>query len=437
MSSEPPAKQARHPLTWVPSLYLAMGLPNVTVGVVAAIIYKNMGVATEDIAIYTSQLYLPWVLKPIWAPFLEPYKTKRFWVISMEFVMMAGMGLVAFSLPIPSYFAVSLALFWMIGFASATQDIVADGVFMTSMSSEKQASYAGVQGMFWNTGAVIASGLLVTLTGLLHVHAGMDWIHCWMIVMVLCGLMMGGLGLWHLRALPEGEISSIKGQGLGASFIALRDSWISFFQKPSIWLMLAVVFFYRFGEGFIEKLGPIFLLETRAAGGLELGNEVLGYINGTVGTVCFIGGAFLGGLYASKMTLRRSFLLLAFALNVPHLTYFYLSHAMPTNVWLIGAVVAVEKFGFGMGSVGHMLYMMQQIAPGSYRMTHYAFATGIMGMTKWLTGWASAWVFAFVVHDYSQFFTFVLIASIPPIVLAWFAPFPNGHLNASPTSAGH
>ena len=237
-------------MLWVPTLYLAMGLPNVTVGAVAAIMYKNMGVATEDIAIYTSQLYLPWVLKPLWSPFLEPFKTKRYWVITMEFLMMAALGMVAFSLPIPSFFSLSLAFFWITGFASATQDIVADGVFMTTVSLRDQARYSGLQGMCWNRGAGIASGLLVTLTGTLHNQFGMSWQQCWTIVMVLVGLAMGAFALWHIRVLPTGEISQMQGQGVGAAFRSLRDSWISFFKKPSIWMMLTVVFFYRFGLQF-------------------------------------------------------------------------------------------------------------------------------------------------------------------------------------------
>ena len=416
---------ARHPLSWVPSLYLAMGLPNVTVGVVAAIIFKNLGVSNEDIALYTSQMYLPWVLKPFWSPFLEPFKTKRWWVISMEFTMMASLGMVAFCLPLDDFFRASLAFFWITGFASATQDIVADGVFMTTMPLRDQARYSGLQGMCWNMGAVIASGLLVSLTGWLHNRMGLSWVHCWMIVMAGTALVMGGFGLWHLRVLPPGEPSALQGQGFRAAFPALRDSWVTFFQKPQIWMMLAVIFFYRFGEGFIEKFGPLFLLDPRSVGGLGLDNESLGFINGTVGTIAFIVGAFLGGFLVARLTLPRAFLLLALALNLPHVTYFYLSQAMPDNIVWIGAIVAIEKFGFGMGSVGHMLYMMQQIAPGPFKMTHYAFATGVMALTKWSTGTVSGWAFSGFGHDYATFFTFVLIASVPPIILAWLAPFPQ------------
>jgi PAT family beta-lactamase induction signal transducer AmpG len=422
----------RHPLSWVPTLYLAMGLPNVMVGVVAAIIYKNLGVPNEDIALYTSQMYLPWVLKPLWAPLLEPYKTKRWWVISMQFLMMASLGLVAFCLPLDDFFRLSLAFFWITGFASATQDTVADGVFMTTMPLKDQARYSGLQGMCWNMGAVIASGLLVSLTGWLHNGVGLDWVHCWMIVVIGTALTMGGFGLWHLRVLPPGAPSAVHGEDFGVALTALRASWVSFFAKPQIWMMLAVIFFYRFGEGFIEKFGPLFMLDPRSAGGLGLDNEALGHINGSIGTIAFIAGAFIGGFLVARRTLPRSFFVLALVLNVPHLTYYYLSHAMPTDLVWIGFVVALEKFGFGMGSVGHMLYMMQQVAPGPFKMTHYAMATGVMAMTKWGTGTVSGWVWALVGHSYPVFFSFVLLASVPPVLLAWRAPFPHrGETGAS------
>ena len=428
MSSPAPtaaeAPRYRHPLLWVPSLYLAMGIPNVTVGLVSAIMYKNLGVSNTEIALYTSQLYLPWALKPLWSSFLEPYRTKRFWVLTMEFTMAALLGLIAFSLPISNFFSVSLAFFWIAGFASATQDIVADGVYMTTLPPSEQAKYMGIQGMCWNFGSVLASGLLVWVTGFLHEHLQFPWIKSWIIVMSTIGGLMALLAVWHMKVLPVGARSDIKGHGLQGAWKATKESWISFFRKKGIWMMLLVVFAYRFGEGFIEKFGPLFLIDSRAVGGLGLSNQAIGNIYGTLGTIGFITGALLGGFVASKISLKRSFIFLAIALNLPHLTYYFLSWAMPHNLALISAVVTLEKFGFGFGSVGHMLYMMQQVAPGPFKMTHYAMATAVMGATKWATGSASGFVYEFFDKNYQHFFIFMLVVSIPPIVIAWFAPFP-------------
>src|SRR5664279_4142562 len=190
-------------------------------------------------------------------------------------------------------------------------------------------------------------------------------------------------------------------------------------------MMLLVIFMYRFGEGFIENFGPLFLMDPHAVGGMGFNNQAIGFVYNTYGTTGFLAGALLGGLFAAKFTLRRSFFFLAIALNVPHVTYYFLSHAMPDNMALVSAVVTIEKFGFGFGSVGHMLYMMQQIAPGPFKMTHYAFATGVMALTKWSTGSVSGWIYGALGHAYAPYFTFVLLASLPPILFAWFAPFPH------------
>jgi PAT family beta-lactamase induction signal transducer AmpG len=414
-----------HALFWVPSLYLAMGIPNATVSNASRIMYKNLGVPVETIVLYTGMMYLPWVLKPLWSPFLEPFKTKRFWVISMEFLMAVCAGLAALALGLPNFFAVSIAIFWVMGFASGTQDIAADAVYMTTLHAKEQARYAGVQGMFWNAGAIFASGVLVIITDDLHEKFGLSWAQVWMVVLCIIAAALAALGCWHLRVLPPGQPSALHGGTMRDAFLSLRETWVSFFKKEKIWMMLLVIFMYRFGEGFIEQLGPLFLIDDKAHGGLALSNAAWGTINGTLGTIGFITGALLGGFLAAKMTLKRSFVILAFALNVPHITYYLLSTLMPHSPSVVGAFVIIEKFGFGLGSVGHMLYMMQQIAPGPFKMSHYAFATGVMAFTKMATGTATKWVFEAFNKNYHTFFIFVLVASIPPIVLAWLAPFPH------------
>jgi MFS transporter, PAT family, beta-lactamase induction signal transducer AmpG len=413
--------QNSHPLRWVPSLYFAMGTPMITVSVVAAIMYKNLGHSNADIALYTGSMYLPWVIKPLWAPLLEMFSTKRTFVLATEFTMAVSLACVGLALGLPDYLAATLVLLWFTGFASATQDIAADGVYIAAMSPKQQAQYVGVQGIFWNGGRLLAAGLMVELTEYLHVTRELSWTATWGVVMAGLGAVMLVLGLWHLRALPPGDKPSDAPVSLRAAARTMGDTWLSFLRKDKIWLMIAVVFFYRFAEGFIEKIGPLFLMDARATGGLGLDNAELGRINGSYATIGFLAGTVLGGLFAARLTLRRSFWLLALALNVPHLTYFYLSQVRPESLGLIATVVTIEKFGYGFGCVGHMLYMMQQVAPGPYRTAHYAFATGIMGLSMMLTGMLSGAVQEWL--GYQQFFVFVLVASVPPVVLSWLAPF--------------
>ncbi len=409
----------------------------ITVSVVAAIMYKNLGLSNTDITLYTSSMYLPWVIKPLWSPLVEMFRTKRFFVLAMEFTMMLTLGCVALALPLPQFLGPTLAFFWITGFASATQDIAADGVYISSMSSKQQAQYVGIQGIAWNMGRIIASGLLVTFTGWLHNEMGLDWVKAWMVVMVVLAALMGLFGLWHLRVLPTGGTSADAPVGASDAVRTFGKAFGSFFQKKHIVMMLLVVFFYRFGEGLIEKIGPLFMLDKREVGGLGLDNQALGNINGTFGTVGFIVGALLGGLFCAKRGLKRSFLFLALALNVPHVTYFYLSQVRPEDLWLITAVVTIEKFGYGFGSVGHMLYMMQQLAPGPYKTAHYAFATGIMGLSMMFTGMISGPIQEALGH--AHFFKVVLVASIPPVVFAALAPFVNSEdkPDAAAMPAGH
>jgi MFS transporter, PAT family, beta-lactamase induction signal transducer AmpG len=408
---------------WVPSIYMTMGFPNVFVASAAAIMYRNLGMTTEQVVMYTSQLYLPWVLKPIWAPLLESFGTKRRWVLAMQFILMTAFGFAALSLTGSCAVPLTLCFFWIIGFASATQDIAIDGIFMSATSSTEQSRYAGVQNLCWNIGAVIASGIIVSLSGVLRNTHTLSWPQCWMMVLLVCSLFMGASAIWHMTTLPHTQAIVGTDYRLSDAFKSFGHAWRTFVAKPKIWTMLAVVFMYRLAEGFLEKISPLFLLDSRHLGGLGLDNQTLGTINGTFGTVAFIAGTIVASFVVSKMTLRRSFFILAVSLNLPHLTYYWLSMDLPSNLAAISGAVLLEKFGYGIGSVGHMLYMVQQVSPRRFQMSHYAFATSVMALCKCVTGWVSGPLFTAFHHNYHTFFMFVLVMSIPPVIVAYFAPF--------------
>lgn len=400
----------------------------ITVSVVAAILYKTLGVSNAEIGVYTGAMYLPWVLKPLWAPFLELVRTKRFFVITMEAVLAATFACLALALRLPGYFPLTIALFWIAGFASATQDIAGDGVYLSSTTEKEQAIYMGVQGTFWNLARVLVSGSLVSLTKWLYDgsvsrtgETGQAWFFAWMVVMLLIAGIMACTAIWHARFLPTGDAAAQEAKDFASAMKTLGHTWVSFFKKPRIWTMLLVVFLYRFGEGFIEKIGPLFLLDKRELGGLGLDTMALGWINGFFGTATYITGTLLGGALAARYSLRKTFLIIAIALNVPHVTYFYLSQALPTDMVWITIVVLIEKFGYGIGSVGLMLYMMQELAPGDFRTSHYAFGTGVMALNMLVTGMAGGILQSSL--GYQGFFIFVLVASVPPILAAMVAPF--------------
>ncbi len=415
-----------------------MGTPMIAVSTVAAMMYKNLGLTNAQIGFYTGSFYLAWVIKPLWAPFVELHRTKRFFVLGMELAMVGSFGMLALALHSPIWLVATNVLFWLTALASATQDIAADGIYIATMSAPEQAEYAGVQGIAWNSGRIIASGALVSLTGYLHDTRQLSWVSSWTVIMAALSVIMLVCWLWHQRMLPIGDVVVQRMDAADESKPAPRmlDAWVDFFAKPKILAMLGVVFFYRFGEGFIEKMGPLFMMDPRAQGGLGLSNTTLGNINGTLGTLGFLLGTFGGGLFAARIGLRRAFVPLALALNVPHITYFYLSQALPTNLTLITTVVTIEKIGYGAGTVGMMLYMMQQLAPGRFRTAHYAFATGVMALCMSVTGMLSGGIQARLGHQH--FFLFVLAASVPPVIIAFLAPFVHEpETKASTPMGGH
>lgn len=424
-------EKIRHPLFWMPTLYFAMGVPLNVVAVVAAIMYKNLGLSNTQIALYTGSMYVAWVIKPLWSPFVDMYRTKKFFVLFTELAIALGLGAMALSLPLDGWLPLTVGLFWSIAFFSATQDIAADGVYINSMSAQKQSKYIGVQGICWYAGKILATGLLVSVTGYLHSGEnglGLSWVHSWMIVMSILGLTMFALALWHRFVLPTGgEATVLDDSKSGFKHIVheFGDVFASYFKKQGILMMLLFVVFYRLAEGLLEKMTPLFLIDERGVGGLGLDNVAVGNIMGTFGSVAFMLGALLGGLIVSRFGLRRSLMFLCVMLNVPNLAFVYLSYALPTNVPWITTVITIEMFGYGIGSVSLMLYMMQQIAPGAYKTAHYAISTGFMALTMMLSGMACGAIQDAV--GYKWFFIIVMIATIPSFVITWFAPFHVKH----------
>lgn len=420
-----PLTRPRHPALWVPTAYLAEGIPFAMVIWVAGTMFKDLGWSDTDITLATASIGIAWSLKPFWAAFLDMYRTKRFFVLAMELLMALVLGGIALSLRLPSYFHVVIAALWVLAFASATQDICIDGVYITSLDKSRQAAWIGVQGMCWNVGRIFATAAVVWLAGSLK-ESGHEAKTAWMYALGLSAATMAALGAYHSFVLPPGAVSR-RPESVAEVARTFSDSVKAFFRKESIWGMLLFVFLYRTGEGFLLVEAPLFLQAPVAAGGAGLTLAQKALVDGTVSTTVSIVGGLLGGAFVSKVGLKRGLLLLAICMNVPHLCYVWLSHAVspgaPLSMHTVQILVSIEKFGYSFGFVGNMLYMMQQIAPGKYKMTHYAFATALMNLvlvpTQMVSGPLADWL------GYKRFFLFVMIASIPSIIVAWRAPFPN------------
>jgi len=403
-----------HPARWVPTLYFAEGLPFYAVSLMALIFYQKMGMRNDVIAFTTSMLALPWSLKPLWSPFLEMYRTKKFFVVLTEAAGGLSLGLIALCLPLPSYFRFTLALFALAAFCSSTHDIAADGLYIGSLSAKEQAAYAGWQGGFFNVPRFFAQGGLIILAG--YLEDRMPVIRAWMAIFGVLGLLLFGLALYHARVLPKGG-EERHGHAVGRTF---WDVVSSFFRKPNILFLMLFIFLYRAGEGQVVKIGPLFLKAARDTGGLGLTTAQFGAIYGTFGTGAFILGSILGGYFTSWLGLRRALLPLVAVMNLPMLAYFYLSTALPVNTALITLAMSVEMFGYGFGFVGVILLMMQEIAPCKYQTAHYAFANSLMNLGLIAPGAISGKIQ--LALGYRSFFVWVLISAVPALLLARLVP---------------
>lgn len=431
---------SRSPIWWVPSAYFAMGLPFIAVNLISTFMFKDLGISDTQITFWTSIIMMPWTLKFLWSPFLEMYRTKKFFVVLTQLLSGLLFGIVAFSLKFDFFFAISISTMAVIALSGATHDIACDGVYMAELSSADQAKYIGVQGAFYNIAKLVANGGLVAMAGILAQEFGAvkdgtlqqnigAYKDAWMIIYLIIAAMLVLLGLYHSRMLPCTQLPQ-KGERSGRE--VLTDLWMvirDFFTKRHIIYYICFIILYRFAEGFVMKVAPLFLRSAREAGGLGLSLTEIGTLNGACGSAAFVLGSLLAGIYVSKRGLKKTLFSLCCVFNFPFVAYTLLAIYQPENLYLIGTGIVVEYFGYGFGFVGLTLFMMQQIAPGKHQMSHYAFASGIMNLGVMLPGMMSG--FFSDMLGYKRFFIYVLLTAIPALLITYFIPFTHSENNAS------
>lgn len=434
------APHRRSPLTWVPSVYFAMGLPFVALNLVSVIMFNNLGVDKELIAFWTSLLTLPYTLKFLWSPLLEIYWTKKNFVVATQAISGFCFALIAFLLPLPDFFTWVIAVMGVIAISGATHDIATDGVYLTALDKKTQSTYIGWQGAFYNLAKVLANGALVWLAGVLMTHfktssPDMAPFYAWMIIMGILGVLLIGLAVYHFFMLPgQTKVTKEGPKSFGESMHEMGRVLLDFFTKKYIWLYIVFIVCYRLTEGFAMKMVPIFLQAPASEGGLALSNEVMGTIYGIFGTVAFIIGSILGGYFIAHFGLRKVLFTLVCIFNVPFVIYFLFSAFLPANLWIIGTGLVAEYFCYGFGFVGLTMFMMQQVAPGKHSMAHYAFASAIMNLGVMLPGMISGYICART--GYELFFIIALVMSIPAFLLAWFVPFTHSDGNSGKEAEG-
>ncbi len=412
-------RRGEGPWFWIPTLYVAEGLPYALTMSVSVVLYKNLGVSNAAIAFYTSWLYLPWVIKPLWSPVVDLLKTRRLWIWAMQLLLGAGLAGVALTIPAPHFFQLTLAFFWLLAFSSATHDIAADGFYMLALTEHDQAFFSGIRSTFYRVAMICGQGGLVILAGKIHARTG-SFAFAWSMAFALGAGVFLCLGVYHRLVLPGLAFDQPGMAGPAQNFVAeFFKTFGAFFQKPKIAVLLLFLLLYRLGEAQLVKMVQPFLLDPREQGGLGLTDDQVGLAYGTAGIIALMLGGLLGGFVVARHGLKFWLWPMLLAIHLPDAVFVWLAYTQPENIFAISAGVAIEQFGYGFGFTAFMLYMLY-IARGEHSTAHYAICTGFMALGMMLPGLWSGWLQEHI--GYQHFFTWVLLATIPSFIVARLVP---------------
>jgi PAT family beta-lactamase induction signal transducer AmpG len=382
---------------------------------VSVVLYKRLGISNTDIALHTSWLYLPWVIKPLWSPFVDLFRTKRYWILLMQLVIGAALACIAFTIPASRFFQYTLAFFWLMAFGSATHDTAADGFYMLGLSEHLQAAFLGVRTTFYRIAMIATQGGLVILAGLLE-GSGHDIPRAWSIAFFVAAAIFAALFLYHFFLLPYPAADRQAIRNHSTSLVReFLQTFSLFFKKKDILAILGFLLFYRLAESQLVKIIALFLLDPRSKGGLGFTTSEVGIIYGTVGVIALVLGGLLGGYAIYRKGLRFWIWIMVCAIHLPDLVFVYLSQVLPDNFLLINLCVAVEQFGYGFGFTAYTMFMIM-VSEGKYKTVHYAISTGIMALGMMVPAMASGWLQEQL--GYQNFFLWVMAATIPGFAVA-------------------
>ena len=412
--------KAVSPWQWVPSLYFAQGIPYVVVMSVAVILFKRMGMSNTDIALYTSGLNLPWVIKPLWSPLVDLLKTKRWWIVVMQILVGAGLAGIALTIQGPLAFRYCLAFMWLLAFSSATHDIAADGFYMLGLNEKKQAYFVGIRNTFYRFAVIFGQGILVMFVGWLEQRYAREMPEtaaipqAWSLTFYLLTILFALLFVYHYLFLPHPRRDTCtlppQQASAGRVFKEFLGTFTSFFQKKHIVSALIFILLYRFAEAQLVKITSPFLLDTPATGGLALSTAEVGFIYGTIGVIALTIGGIVGGIAMARRGLKSCLWTMTIAMNLPNIVYLYLSFARPESIGIISGCVAIEQFGYGFGFTS-LTYFMMLFSNGKHQTAHYAICTGFMALGLMLPGMISGWIEESI--GYRAFFVWIMLCTIP------------------------
>jgi PAT family beta-lactamase induction signal transducer AmpG len=430
-------KSEKTPWLWIPLLNFASGFPYAIIISVSVLLYKNLGISNEDIGVYTSLLYLPWVIKPLWSPFIDLHATKRKWFLAMQLVISIAFLIVGLTIPMQHFFVLSLALFWVGAFASASNDVAIDGFYLLALTKDKQSFFLGIRSTFYRLSMLTANGVIVLLAGFLEEKYG-DKSKAWSYTMLVVALIMIFITVYNFFMTPDPEIEQEYIKSNANHKGSFAEVFTSFFQKKQIGLILTFILVYRLGESQLMKMLTPFLIDDVTKGGMGLSTEDVGIIYGTFGVAALVIGGIIGGIVISRDGLGKWMLPMILAMHLPIIGFVYLSHYHPSAIVNlhfeffklvfdynlnphITAVVVIEQFGYGFGFAAFMMYLIY-VAEGESKTSHYSIATGFMALGMMLPGMASGYIQEYL--GYGNFFIWVFLATIPGIILSRFLIFP-------------
>jgi PAT family beta-lactamase induction signal transducer AmpG len=401
---------------WIPTLYFAEGLPYVAINSVAVIMYTNLGLSNARMALYTSLLSVPWIIKPLWSPFVDLLGTKRFWILSMQWLIAVCFALIAFAIPATFFVKATFVFLMLMAFSSATHDIAADGFYMLALNTEQQSFFVGIRNTFYRLANIFGQGILVMTAGLLHEGKIFPKLKgevaiSWSAVFIALTAVFLLIALYHTLVLPK-PVSDKKNISVGAKqlFIGFIQTFISFFKKEHIWLILFFLLTYRLGEAQLGKLASPFLLDKVENGGLAIPTSTIGLIYGTLGVIALLCGGILGGIAIARKGLKFWLIPMVLMLNIPDILYIVLAFWQPP-VWFVSPFVIIEQFGYGFGFTAYMLFLIFICEKSNFKTAHYAIGTGIMALSMAIPGSVAGWVQQQA--GYFWFFVWVCLCTIP------------------------
>lgn len=413
MEVSKPSSYAKHPLTWVPSLFYTEALPYAIVNVMTLALYADMKISNAQIAFWTSLLSWPWVIKPLWSPFVDIIRTKRWWTLVMQLLLAISTAGAALMMNMPAFFTLTLIFFCIVAFASATHDVAADGYYMLELKVGDQAQYVGLRSTFYRAGVITIQGGLLVLVGELQ-HSMSDT-SAWTITILIAAALLGILYLYHNWAMPIAVADQPKEVPASQIWDEFINTFVAFFKKPFVWGSIAFLLVYRLPEAFLIKMIVLFLKGPIEQGGLGLPNEKVGIIYGTVGVGMLLVGGIIGGFMVARYGLKKVFWLMVAAIHIPNAVFLFLSYAQPSDPYVIGAAVALEQLGYGIGFTAFMMYLIL-MAEGEFKTAHYAIGTGLMAAGMMIPG-----SFAGAVQEalgWHNFFWLVVVCMIPSFLVS-------------------